>query len=245
MGIHEETATVQENASRYAHTIEISPTDPRQATTRRILRRTSHDINNLLFAAKGRADLLSEGPVGQSEDLSFLKESLDGLSTFAQRLGQAAGMQRAALLDESAFVPVALGTVARDMESDKAQIQVESADDVLTVAIPLDVLCLFLVELTRNAVLAGSTKIVLSAVAAGAFVEFAVTDNGAGMSPETMELAVEPFSNPKSGRLGLGLNRLAALLSDAGQGMIISSTEGEGTRVAFRLPVEADMEASS
>ena len=190
-------------------------------------------------------DLMWEEKGGQCEDLAALRASLSEMTRFAKDLGDAAEGRRRAPLEESAFVPVALGMIARDSAAPDLEIQTNSDDTVLTVAVPLDLLCSLLGELVRNASLAGASTVSISAMANGHFVRFEIEDNGNGLSAETLESAIEPFSDPQKGQSGVNLTRLASILTDEGETLSLASTEGEGTLVTFRLPVESVSEGNS
>lgn len=65
-----------------------------------------------------------------------------------------------------------------------------------------------------------------------------VTDNGHGMSPETLTKAQEPFYTTKTHGTGLGL-AIAQVIARAHHGQFtIFSEPGQGTCASFRLPVK-------
>lgn len=68
-----------------------------------------------------------------------------------------------------------------------------------------------------------------------------VTDSGAGIPAEALETIFERFSKAgransnKSGSTGLGLSIVKAIVESHGGDVVVTSTEGVGTRVTFRL----------
>jgi nitrogen-specific signal transduction histidine kinase len=72
----------------------------------------------------------------------------------------------------------------------------------------------------------------------GGYVVFTVEDNGAGMSAETAERAVEPFFTTRggSGGTGLGLSAVNSLAVGSGGALVIRSHLGRGTRVDLYIP---------
>lgn len=77
---------------------------------------------------------------------------------------------------------------------------------------------------------------------AGRYVRLVVTDNGSGMSEETLSRCVEPFFSTKGvGKgTGLGLSMVQGLAAQSGGGFGIASHSGLGTRVNIWLPISAD-----
>jgi CheY-like chemotaxis protein len=77
----------------------------------------------------------------------------------------------------------------------------------------------------------------------GLYVRVSVIDAGAGMGPETLARAVEPFYSTKEvGRgTGLGLSMVHGLAAQLGGALELTSAPGEGTRVDLYLPVADDI----
>ncbi|HEY3695734.1 hybrid sensor histidine kinase/response regulator [Phenylobacterium sp.] len=80
----------------------------------------------------------------------------------------------------------------------------------------------------------------------GDYVMLSVSDEGCGMSPEMLEIAVEPFFTTKEagGGSGLGLSMVHGFVDQSEGHLAISSTEGVGTRVRIHLP-RAALEAAA
>jgi signal transduction histidine kinase len=72
---------------------------------------------------------------------------------------------------------------------------------------------------------------------AGDCVELCVADTGAGMSPDTVRRAVEPFFSTKGERgTGLGLSQVYGFMQQIGGDLRIQSKLGQGTRVYLLFP---------
>lgn len=81
----------------------------------------------------------------------------------------------------------------------------------------------------------------------GDYVLISVTDNGCGMSPDTLEHCFEPFytSKERNEATGLGLSMVHGFVSQSGGNIRIVSEIGAGTTVRIYLPgfVEAEDQA--
>ena len=78
----------------------------------------------------------------------------------------------------------------------------------------------------------------VGALAAGRYIEVSVTDTGAGMSPEVISRAVEPFftTKPRGKGTGLGLSQVYGLTQQSGGDIRIVSALGEGSTVSMFFP---------
>lgn len=66
-------------------------------------------------------------------------------------------------------------------------------------------------------------------------VELAVADTGAGMSEEILSQVFKPFFTTKDKGLGIGLNIVHKIVKEHGGYILISSKEGEGTRIQLNF----------
>ncbi|MDH3662050.1 MAG: ATP-binding protein, partial [Alphaproteobacteria bacterium] len=74
--------------------------------------------------------------------------------------------------------------------------------------------------------------------AEGTFVEIAVTDDGAGMAPEVLSQAAQPFfttKGPEEGS-GLGLSMVYGFAEQSGGRLDVESEPGQGTTARLCLP---------
>jgi PAS domain S-box-containing protein len=83
---------------------------------------------------------------------------------------------------------------------------------------------------------------------AGRYVRLCVRDDGAGMEPDVVERAFEPFytTKPKGQGTGLGLATVYGIVTQAGGSVTISSAPATGTSVEVLLPATgAEPEAAA
>jgi CheY-like chemotaxis protein len=84
----------------------------------------------------------------------------------------------------------------------------------------------------------GGTLTFRTGILEGGWVEVSVEDNGAGMAPEVLAHALEPFYTTKEvGKgTGLGLSMTYGVVKAHGGTIDLSSQEGHGTSVKIRFP---------
>jgi CheY-like chemotaxis protein len=82
---------------------------------------------------------------------------------------------------------------------------------------------------------------------AGSYVCVRISDNGIGMSPETLKRAFEPFftTKPRGEGSGLGLATVYGIVLQSGGFTKIYSDEGVGTTITVLLPVAPAVESET
>jgi len=227
----------------------------------------AHDFNNLLTVIHANAELLSE----RLSDPA-LHVFTDGMKTAAQRGGDL--IQR--LLAFSRQQPLeprsidlnvlidGLSDLLRQAIGGGIKLSVQPVEDLRTCSVDpgqLESAILNLAINARDAMPGGgdltieTSNVYLAAddiathegVAAGQFVMLAITDNGSGMTPKTVDQAFEPFFTTKEpGKgTGLGLSIVYGFVNQSGGHVEIDSTVGRGTTVRIYLPVAGVDEAAS
>ena len=99
---------------------------------------------------------------------------------------------------------------------------------------PMEDLALHVLDIARNSLDAGATRLEISLVEdpASDTLVIEIRDNGPGMDPLTLAQATDPFfTTRKMRRVGLGLSLLYQATRAAGGGLIIESTPGAGTHI--------------
>jgi len=102
----------------------------------------------------------------------------------------------------------------------------------------LERLLLNLIANARDAMPEGGLLLVEARLADG-LVEVVITDQGVGMTPETLSEVERPFFTTKEHGTGLGLSTCRSIVAEGGGDLIIDSWPGDGTRVIVRLQVAA------
>ena len=79
----------------------------------------------------------------------------------------------------------------------------------------------------------------VGALKAGRYMVVSVQDTGAGMSPDVLSRAVEPFftTKPQGKGTGLGLSQVYGMVQQSGGDLQIRSKPGEGTTVSMYFPL--------
>jgi signal transduction histidine kinase/CheY-like chemotaxis protein len=219
----------------------------------------AHDFNNLLLVIMGNLELLGRAVAGNERLARFVATAHKGASRGAQLTSQLlAFARRQTLRPEKRFI--------NDLIHEFDVLATRMLGEAIEVSFQLDPeagacdvdpaqfgsVLLNLVVNARDAMPDGGRLTISSGnltidarMAAqhadarpGTYVTAQIADTGAGMPPEVMERATEPFFTTKeAGRgTGLGLSQVYGFVRQSGGFLTIESREAEGTTVRIHLP---------
>ena len=215
----------------------------------------AHDFNNMLTVVIGNLDSLARALKGTGRNFDRAQMALTGALSCAELTRRMLAFARRQPLQPSA---VDLGEVSRNITKllgrtlgERIVIDVLVPDDLWNVlADPAQVesSLINLAVNARDAMPEGGTLTIEARnvgrdqrdtdLPEGEFVLLCVTDTGAGMTPEVLERALEPFFTTKrmGHGTGLGLSMVYGFVKQSGGHVKIISTPGHGTSVRIYLP---------
>ena len=215
----------------------------------------AHDFNNLLTPILGGLDVLKRRGVTDPRALRLIEgalQSAERARVLVQRLLAFARRQplQATAVDVTGLVQDMTDLLASTL-GPRVRVVVDVPDGLppaLADRNQLEMALLNLAVNARDAMEDGGTLTVSARSAQakastrlrpGSYVRLAVSDTGAGMSPDTLSRAIEPFFSTKGiGKgTGLGLSMIHGLTAQLGGTLELSSTPGVGTTVEMWLPV--------
>jgi len=217
----------------------------------------AHDFNNLLMAVLGNLDLLGRRLV-EPRLLRFVDQARSAAERGAALTSQLLAFSRRQRLEPRAVDVGAQVRAAVDLLHPTLgfthTIETRIAADLWPATADPTQLDLMIVNLALNArdALPGGGVITLSvgnapaeparetpeAPARGDYVVVAVSDQGAGMTPEVLSRAFEPFftTKPLGKGSGLGLSQVLGLAKQLGGGVVVETAPGLGSTFRVYLP---------
>lgn len=224
----------------------------------------AHDLNNYLSIIVGNLDLLKMHAADHGETSNLT----DGAMTGAMR---AADMMKSLLsfagrqplnpnrTDVGELVAKLGGMLRATLGADIA-VTMDCAPDTWPVYIDAERLDSCLVNLLTNAgeAMPDGGRLTLSTynrtidaaaaegigdIAPGDYIVVEVADSGAGMTPEVLAQAFEPFfsTKPVGHGIGLGLSMVLGFAKQSGGNITLDSTPGTGTVVRLYLPRDREV----
>jgi PAS domain S-box-containing protein len=217
----------------------------------------AHDFNNILTVINGHSDLvLSDLPADSpfAADLKEIKSAVQRASAFTRRLLL---LSRRSLLEPRA---IDLNEVIRELSlllqsAVGADVVIEldledGAGDVIADATEMEQVLLNLVINARDAMPSGGALRIRTragdavtaarerGLAAGAWIELSVEDEGLGIEPDVMDHIFEPFFSTKDATIGtgLGLSTVYGIVKQLKGDIAVDSTLGVGTRFSILIP---------
>jgi signal transduction histidine kinase len=215
----------------------------------------AHDVNNLLMVVSNNAHLLRRH-VGDAKGERPLQAILRAVDTGARLTRQLLAFSRRQALRPEVIRLQDQWPLLTDLvrHSVPARVALTTDIDPQTPCVEVDPaeLELALINLAVNARDAmpdgGRLRMVAGPSAEGppergehpqaGWVRIRVEDSGTGMTPEVLERVFEPFftTKPPGQGTGLGLSQVFGFCRQAGGGVQVQSTPGQGTTVDLLLP---------
>ncbi len=205
-----------------------------------------HDICNPLVVTIGYSNMLLDEVRTLSNDTPSMKriihyaERLENCSSFCLHLAESWRESTRHITNGEAFD---LRTAASETRSvlffDSPRIEIEGDENTMIMGVRFEIIRV-LQNLLKNSLEAGATRVVVSVRKKGNLAVLTVTDNGAGLPPETMAVILKkPVASTKAHGTGLGLTicRHIALAHNAA--MKVESRLGGGTVFSFEFPLAA------
>jgi PAS domain S-box-containing protein len=215
----------------------------------------AHDFNNLLMAVMGNLDLLRKRLPDDPRLQRLVDGALQGAergASLTQRLLAFARQQdlRVVPVDLSGLVQ-GMGNLLERSLGPRVALRLDLPEGLPPARIDANQLELAILNLAINARDAmpdgGSIEIKVAkhqiqndaVLKPGTYLKLSVVDTGAGMTPEILKRAIEPFfsSKPLGKGTGLGLSMVHGLVVQLGGTLELSSFVGKGTAVTMVLPI--------
>jgi signal transduction histidine kinase len=216
-------------------------------------RDAGHELRTPVAVLKGTLDLLERRSDRSAQDmrgLARMRRTLDGMEALLESLLLLAREETAELPVENCDVHTILRRQVADLES----LASDTGNTVHVVEhAPLTVRCapklvdVVTLNLLRNALMYTDNGTIDVAIYAD---RLEIEDSGAGMSPEQLSRAVEPFyrADDSRGRRaghGLGLSIVQRIVALLGWQLLLESAPGRGTRATVIMTAAADNPAQA
>lgn len=215
----------------------------REAAWKQMARQVAHEIKNPLTPMKLAVQQLIAARKDESpkfpmifdkvtvmviNQIETLKNIASEFSAFARmprlnvekvRVFEVVDYASGLFIEEKADITVGFNNKDGVIDSDKDQLQRT------------------LVNLIRNAIQAGATKISLNYVIGEKFCEISVTDNGKGIPPEISGRIFDENFTTKDSGMGIGLSMAKRFVESLGGRIYISETSSSGSTIKIEMPI--------
>jgi two-component system, cell cycle sensor histidine kinase and response regulator CckA len=249
---------MEENTTERQRGEQIQPVQAMDAVGR-LAGGIAHDLNNILTAVNGYADLVlaalpAEDPV--RADILEIRRAGERAALLTQRL-LALGRRQVLTpleVDLDAFI-ADLGNTMQDVVGEGIVVAIHQGAGGAVVLIdpnPLGEAMLSLAAHARDTMPDGGRLTISTAavhapedtpsdpeLAPGSWLRVAIADTGVGMDPETRAHAFEPYftKEPRGKGTGLGLAIAWGIVAQCGGHLALSSEQGRGSTFRLYLPV--------
>ncbi|MDI1432275.1 sensor histidine kinase [Polyangium sorediatum] len=219
----------------------------RAATTGTLAMGIAHEISTPLGVIVGRAEQLA-GRVGEdpkaARAVRTIGEQADRITQVVRGFLDLArgGSPSLRPVDPGDVAHGALRLVEHRFVAARVVLVTAVEDDLPTLAGDLRLLEHAVVNLLLNACEASGPgmQVALSVRSADAGVDFVVEDRGAGIRPEDIARATEPFFTTKAAGSGLGLAIVHEIVNIHRGSLVLEPHEGGGTRARIHVPAQGE-----
>lgn len=180
-----------------------------------------------------------------ADDSRLIRTEVDRCREILWRMS-VQGAQPAAHAAESVAASELLDDVCREIQQ-TARVEISFPTQPVALIVPRRAVAQALIALTRNALEASAPDSGVRVLGrqAGEYFQFVVTDQGKGMTPDTLRRIGEPFFTTKEPGKGMGLGTflVRTLAEQLGGRLTFESTPQTGTLATFELPLFANQKA--
>ncbi|MGC9357231.1 MAG: PAS domain S-box protein [Anaerolineae bacterium] len=208
----------------------------------------AHEINNPLQAAIGCLGLAQEQLEKGGDANSYLEVTADALERASRvvmqlrTLHQRAETEEKELVDLNEFVEKVLLLTRKKCGDCGVEVTWTGTPNLPELQLMPDAIQQVFLNLVLNALdampLGGGLHVSTSATRQPPGVQIRFTDEGTGISPETLERLFEPFYTTKMESLGLGLFISRNIVQQHGGRIEVESQQGEGSTFTIWLPLQ-------
>lgn len=222
----------------------------REATWHEMARQVAHEIKNPLTPLKLNLQLLVRAWKDGADDFGYrlekfsvvMEEQIDKLMSLASGFGKVSSLPapRYTQIEVQRFLE-SLSTLHRDCEL-RISFDTDIPSDFVLESDQewLDIIFNNLVLNGIQSVIIGTPRIFIAVSfppEAGGFVDFSITDNGAGIPEKEQSKIFTPYFTTKSHGSGIGLHLVAQLVNQLMGKIWFESKPGEGTTFFLRFPI--------
>lgn len=220
----------------------------------------AHEINNPIMAISGLAQVLMDQSPASTADGSkkeatvpeMILEQSKRIAAITRQIFEFSSPQspEPRLCDLNTLVQSTTSFVRFDQRYRQIDLRLNLNPNISAVVAVPDHLTQVLINLLLNAAdafensQAAHPTVTVSTLQRNSSVEITVSDNGGGMTPETLARAFDEFftTKPRGKGTGLGLFLCKSLVEKGGGKVEIGSVYGEGTDVIVRFPLPTSLE---
>lgn len=210
----------------------------------------AHEVRNPLGSIRGAVEILendipADNPnrefVGVlKKEVSRLNEVIDNYLGLAHRVPE-----KVTTFDFAAAVHSVISILAAAARKQKIHFRFQLPNGAITVRADEAKFRQVVLNLLLNALAASPAESEIHLRAdlqkVSGLLNFLIEDHGAGMTPEVLQKAMQPFFTTKANGTGLGLPISKRIVEQFGWMMNLESEAGRGTRVMIHIPLP-DME---